>query len=462
MNKDGFIKEHIYAFAFVYRLVDLFVLAVTAYFAVYVVDGEFTYAHVAMTLGVILIYLFTSDLFGLYRSWRGDSYSHLVWATFRVLAVSFVALVLVSFLTSSENLFSRELLTIWFIISFITCNVWRYVMFAFLLRIRRQGHNRRTYAIIGGTEAGIKLRNHIDAHPELGLEFKGFYDDRRSARLPCDRVGSFNEAIELARSGEVDQIYIALTLRAEERINELLLKCGDSTCDVYMVPDLLTFNLLNSRVHYIGEQVSLSVYESPYMGSFRVLKRTIDIVFSIGILGLIAFPMLVIAAAIKFSTRGPIIFKQRRYGLGGKQIEVWKFRTMTTADNGDNVKQATKNDNRVTPLGRILRKHSLDELPQFINVLRGDMSIVGPRPHAVAHNEEYRHKVTYYMLRHKVKPGITGWAQINGWRGETDTLDKMEQRVEHDLEYMRRWTPWLDIKIIFMTVFRGFNDDNVY
>lgn len=462
MNRSGFMREHIAASAVVYRLVDVAVIAVTAYLAVYITAGTFGYAHAAMTMVVILSHLFMSDLFGLYRSWRGDRYNHLMWATFRVLAVSFIALGSISFIAFSESILSRELLLVWFIGSFVLFNAWRYVTFAFLLRIRRLGHNRKTYAIIGVTEAGIKLRNYIDTHPELGLDFKGFFDDRRSARLPCDRDGNFDAAIQLARTGEVDQIYIALTLRAEDRINEILLKCGDTTCDVYMVPDLLTFNLLNSRVQYMGDQVSLSVYESPYMGSFRVLKRMIDIVFSVGILAVIALPMLAIAVGIKLTTRGPILFKQRRYGLGGKHIEVWKFRTMTTADDGDNVKQVTKHDDRVTPLGRVLRKHSLDELPQFFNVLHGEMSIVGPRPHAVAHNEEYRHKVSYYMLRHKVKPGITGWAQVNGWRGETDTLDKMEQRVEHDLEYIRRWTPWFDIQIIFMTVFRGFNDDNVY
>jgi putative colanic acid biosynthesis UDP-glucose lipid carrier transferase len=176
----------------------------------------------------------------------------------------------------------------------------------------------------------------------------------------------------------------------------------------------------------------------------------------------IAIPMLVIAAAVKITSPGPVIFKQIRYGLDGKAIKVWKFRSMSTMDNGSSVKQATKNDARITPLGAFLRRTSLDELPQFINVLQGQMSIVGPRPHAVAHNEEYRKLIKGYMLRHKVKPGITGWAQINGWRGETDTLDKMEKRVEYDLAYIRNWTVWLDVKIVFLTVFKGFINKNAY
>ncbi|MCP3673608.1 MAG: exopolysaccharide biosynthesis polyprenyl glycosylphosphotransferase [Gammaproteobacteria bacterium] len=175
-----------------------------------------------------------------------------------------------------------------------------------------------------------------------------------------------------------------------------------------------------------------------------------------------ALPMLVIAGIIKLTSKGPVLFKQDRYGLDGRSIKVWKFRSMTTTDNGDNVVQAKKNDARITPFGSFIRKTSLDEFPQFFNVLQGTMSIVGPRPHAVAHNEEYREQIGCYMLRHKVKPGITGWAQINGCRGETDTIDKMESRINYDLEYMRRWSVFFDLKIVFITIFKGFSGSNVY
>lgn len=462
MHKHGFIREHYYAFAFLYRLIDLVLIVLALRVAVYISDVEFTYKNATLALSAVLAHLYFSDLMGLYRSWRGDSFKHMFVTVFGVLSGSFIVLILFAFLTSNLDVFSRKMLATWSILTLVSFNGWRYFLFLYLKKIRTDGLNTRSYAIIGGTEAGLKLQQHIELHPELGLKFKGFYDDRRSSRLPCERVGTFDDAILMAKNGELDQLYVALSLRAETRINDILLKCGDTTCDVFMVPDLLTFNLINSRVHYIGDQVSLSVYESPYLGSFSSLKRTIDIVFSVGILLVVAIPLLLISIAVLLDGRGPILFKQRRYGLGGKPFEVWKFRTMTTAEDGMNVKQAQKNDPRVTPIGKFLRKYSLDELPQFFNVLKGDMSIVGPRPHAVAHNEEYRQKVAYYMLRHKVKPGITGWAQINGWRGETDTLDKMQQRIEHDLEYMRSWSPWLDIKIIFLTIIRGFTDDNVY
>jgi putative colanic acid biosynthesis UDP-glucose lipid carrier transferase len=463
MHKHGFFREHQFAFSFLYRLVDLGILSAMLLLSTWICEIQFSYLHTTLGLSAILSFLYFSDLFGLYRSWRGNNYREIFLVLAGVVFGTFVVIALLGFLTKNTDILSRKMVFYWGGMFFAISAFWRYSLHLFLKELRKHGRNRRTFAIVGGTEAGVKLREYVNRHPELGMEFRGFFDDRRGHRLPCSRAGSFDDAIDLAREGRIDQIYIALSLRAEERINEIIMKCGDTTCDVYMVPDLLTFNLINARVQNIGEQVSLSVFESPYLGRFRPLKRTIDIVFSLGILTGIAIPMLVIAALIKITDpNGPIFFKQKRYGLSGKPIEVLKFRSMTTTDNGPVVQQATRDDPRVTRLGRILRKHSLDELPQFINVLKGDMSIVGPRPHAVAHNEEYRKKVDYYMLRHKVKPGITGWAQINGWRGETDTLDKMQRRIDHDLEYIRRWSPWLDIKIIFLTIFKGFNDDNVY
>jgi putative colanic acid biosynthesis UDP-glucose lipid carrier transferase len=207
---------------------------------------------------------------------------------------------------------------------------------------------------------------------------------------------------------------------------------------------------------------TVSVYETPFYGVDGSLKRIEDVVLSSLILLLIAIPMVLIAIGVKLSSPGPVLFKQTRYGLDGRRIAVWKFRSMSVTEDGAHVPQAQKNDPRVTKFGAFLRATSLDELPQFINVLRGEMSIVGPRPHAVAHNEAYRKQINGYMLRHKVKPGITGWAQINGWRGETDTLEKMEGRIEHDLWYIRSWSVLLDLKIILQTVFRGFAGRNVY
>ncbi|MGL9681222.1 exopolysaccharide biosynthesis polyprenyl glycosylphosphotransferase, partial [Escherichia coli] len=204
------------------------------------------------------------------------------------------------------------------------------------------------------------------------------------------------------------------------------------------------------------------LFVSRLIGINMLFKRLEDILVSSIILLFISPILLIISLAVKLSSNGPVIFKQIRYGMDGKPIQVWKFRSMTVMENDDKVVQATKNDIRVTKVGKFLRSTSLDELPQFFNVLFGQMSVVGPRPHAVSHNEQYRTLIQGYMLRHKVKPGITGLAQINGWRGETDTLEKMEKRVEYDLLYIRGWSIWLDLKIIFLTIFKGFINKSAY
>jgi putative colanic acid biosynthesis UDP-glucose lipid carrier transferase len=295
---------------------------------------------------------------------------------------------------------------------------------------------------------------------------KGIFDDREASRLPDELqsqvVGTIEDALEAANRGEIDFIYIAMPMSAENRIMDILNRCSDTTCSVYIIPNFFIYNLLNARWQTVGSVQTLSVFDTPFQGANNVLKRAEDLILSACILVLIAIPMLVIAIGIKATSTGPIIFKQNRYGLDGRQIKIYKFRSMLTEDNGEKVEQVTVDDKRVTPFGAFLRRRSLDELPQFFNVLQGRMSIVGPRPHAVAHNEQYRKLIEGYMLRHKVKPGITGWAQINGFRGETKTVNKMVKRVEYDLEYIHRWSVWLDIKIITMTIFKGFVDKNAY
>ncbi|MBN8614076.1 MAG: undecaprenyl-phosphate glucose phosphotransferase [Deltaproteobacteria bacterium] len=251
-------------------------------------------------------------------------------------------------------------------------------------------------------------------------------------------------------------------MRAEARVTELLQGLADTTASVYYVPDFYVFDLLHGRWTLLADVPLISIFETPFYGVDGVVKRIEDIV--LGVLAvLVASPvMLATAIAIKLTSKGPVFFKQRRYGLNGEVIEVLKFRSMRTQDDGAVVKQATKNDDRITPVGKFIRRTSVDELPQLFHVVTGSMSLVGPRPHAVAHNEEYRTRIKRYMLRHKVKPGLTGWAQVNGWRGETDTLEKMEKRIEHDLEYIRRWGLLFDLWIIFLTIFGRKVRQNAY
>jgi putative colanic acid biosynthesis UDP-glucose lipid carrier transferase len=257
-------------------------------------------------------------------------------------------------------------------------------------------------------------------------------------------------------------VYLALPLRAENRVREIVEALQDTTASLYIVPDVFIFSLLQANTTDLRGIPLISLWETPFYGINSMVKRIEDIILSIVIL-LITFPLiLIISLGVKLSSKGPIIFKQRRYGLDGKEILVYKFRTMKMLEDGPDVPQATRDDPRVTPFGSFLRRTSMDELPQFLNVLKGSMSIVGPRPHAVAHNEYYRRRIRGYMLRHKVRPGITGWAQVNGFRGETETLEKMEKRIEYDLEYLCRWSVVFDIKIIFLTLFLPLKDHHAY
>jgi putative colanic acid biosynthesis UDP-glucose lipid carrier transferase len=317
-------------------------------------------------------------------------------------------------------------------------------------------------------DLGIQLARNIKASPEIGLRLAGFYDDRpakRTADLPREfgkRVGDLDELVRRAQLGTVDTVYITFPMRAEARIRSLLERLADSAVSVYIVPDFFVFELLHARWTNAGGLPTVSVFENPLYGVDGLLKRTADLVLGAALLAAAAVPMLVIAVLIKLSSPGPVFFRQRRYGLDGREILVWKFRSMTCCDNGSIVRQATLGDDRVTPIGRVLRRTSLDELPQLFNVLEGSMSLVGPRPHANAHNEQYRTQIGGYMLRHKVKPGITGLAQVSGYRGETETLDKMAQRVACDHQYIREWSFGLDLKILFKTLRVVMAQSNAY
>ena len=243
---------------------------------------------------------------------------------------------------------------------------------------------------------------------------------------------------------------------------DLLDDLRDTTASIYYVPDIFVFDLIQARSGEIHGIPVVAMCETPFYGYRGVAKRMTDIILSAVILALTLPLFVIVAMLVKFSSPGPVIFKQRRYGLDGREIAVYKFRTMRVTEDGEKIRQASKSDSRITPIGGMLRRSSLDELPQLINVLQGRMSLVGPRPHAVAHNEEYRKLIKGYMVRHKVLPGITGLAQVNGCRGETSQLEDMEARVNYDLDYLRHWSPMLDIKIILLTAVKVFRDDKAY
>ncbi|HHC6643881.1 TPA: undecaprenyl-phosphate glucose phosphotransferase [Vibrio parahaemolyticus] len=466
MKHKGLIRSYEMEFAFLYRLSDLAVI-VTFMLLLVLKDTNTSMDKDYVILSFVggISFLFMAESGNLYRSWRTSSFREQMFIVCISWLMTSALLFMVLYFSEVYPLFDRNILALWVTITPALLLAWRVTFRTVLAYLRKMGFNTRTAIIIGQTPHGITLANEIQSHTEHGVLFDGFYDERSSDRLPSSEYpikGAVNQALERAKRGEVDYVYIAMPMHAKERIASILNQFSDTTANTYLIPDFFTYNLLHSRWDQIGQVQTLSVFDTPFAGVSSWIKRFEDILFSSIILVLISPILLAIAIGIKLTSKGPVIFKQHRYGLDGRKIEVWKFRSMTTMDQGPNIKQATKNDPRITPFGGFLRRTSLDELPQFINVLQGTMSIVGPRPHAVAHNEEYRQIVARYMLRHKVKPGITGWAQINGYRGETDTLDKMEKRVEFDLDYIHHWSVWMDIKIIFLTVFKGFTGSNAY
>lgn len=313
---------------------------------------------------------------------------------------------------------------------------------------------RRTAVIVGAGSLGHKLARAL--RESQGVICVGYFDDRHPDRLhpeaSTQTLGRLNQVSDYVRAHGVREVYITLPLGSQPRIVALLEQVQDTTASLFFVPDVFGISIIQGRLQDVSGVPVVGICETPFTGTNKLVKRVSDIILAALILALISPFLLLIAIGVKLSSPGPVLFKQRRNGLDGEEIIVYKFRSMRTLDDGKVVKQATKGDPRITRFGAILRRTSLDELPQFINVLQGRMSIVGPRPHAVAHNEEYRKLIKAYMVRHKVKPGITGWAQVNGLRGETDTVDKMKARVEYDLEYLRNWSLALDLQIIVRTI----------
>jgi len=361
--------------------------------------------------------------------------------------------------------------------------------------------------IVGMNEQGMALAGRIHETRYSRIELSGFFDDRSQDRLyeatrgairgvmqgvthgvtqgitqgitqvtqeygglretqhEAQRgrlLGRLRELPDFVKENRIQFIYLSLPMASQPRILHVLDELKDTTASIYFVPDMFITDLIQGRSGSVCGMPVISVCESPFTGSNGLIKRASDIILSLLILMLIAPLLLLIAIAIKLDSPGPIIFKQRRYGLDGEEILVYKFRSMRVCEDGDTIRQAQKGDARITRIGAFLRKNSLDELPQFVNVLQGRMSIVGPRPHAVAHNEIYRNLIKGYMIRHKVKPGITGWAQVNGYRGETRTLDKMQARIDHDLDYLRNWSLRLDLHIILKTILVILKDRAAY
>ena len=440
-------------------------IAIGLLYLITVLSGHaFSANHVVLA---ILTFLISCTVFGWSDPWRDASASNvlmlgksivLAWTAIVVLLLFF------AYVAGLSGLFLQRETLIWLAVTPPVLLLGQIILQKASSGLH--GKSTRSVVMVGVNELSVKLAERVDENPDLRMEVSGFFDDRNSARQPEDRkvplLGSMADIPSYVRNNNINTIFISQPISAQPRIRKLLNELQDTTASIYFIPDIYVFDLIQARFDSVAGLPVVAICESPFTGVNSMVKRGSDIVLAL-IIQLMLLPvMLGIAIAIKATSPGPVIFRQRRYGLDGEEIIVYKFRSMTVCEDGARVVQATRNDQRITRVGAFLRRTSLDELPQFFNVLQGRMSIVGPRPHAVAHNELYRKQIKGYMLRHKVRPGITGWAQVNGFRGETDTLDKMEARIAYDLDYLRRWSLALDLWIIARTVGVVLKRDNAY
>jgi putative colanic acid biosysnthesis UDP-glucose lipid carrier transferase len=375
-------------------------------------------------------------------------------------------LLAIGFITKYSVDFSRRVVLTWAAVTPAVLIVVTMCLHELKQRLLYDPASARRVAFAGCNEVSLTLARRIGNGGAAGMSVEGFFDDRSAERLglsPGARLlGTLPDLAAFVKRNKIDVVFVALPVSHIRRVVQLLDELRDTTASVYYVPDIYAIDLIQARSGELLGVPVVALCETPFYGYRGAVKRIIDIALAAVVL-LMATPlMLALAVLVRLSSPGPVIFKQRRYGLDGREIMVYKFRTMNVIEDGPNIVQASKADARITGVGRFMRRYSLDELPQLVNVLQGHMSLVGPRPHAVAHNEEYRKLIKGYMIRHKVPPGITGLAQVNGCRGETARVEDMQARVDYDLEYLRHWSPLLDFKILFLTAVRLLRDENAY
>jgi Undecaprenyl-phosphate glucose phosphotransferase len=385
-------------------------------------------------------------------------------------SVVMLGLIVVGFLFKVSSEFSRLWVAVWFAAAFVGMVALRGALCLMARRWVAQGRLTRNVAIVGGGEHGERLIAALNRADDEGVNVIGFFDDR-SDRTPSEilgvpNVGTTDDLVVYARYNRVDQIVVALPWAPEQQVLQVLRRLRSLPIDIHLAPDLVGFRLTRACYAHLGGVPLLHVFHRPLADWHSVVKAIEDRTLAVLLLLFFAPLFLLTAIAIKLDSPGPVFFRQKRYGFNNHLIGVYKFRTMFHHLRDEKAERlATRNDPRVTRVGAFLRKTSIDELPQLINVLKGEMSIVGPRPHALsakAADRLYEEVVAEYAARHRVKPGITGWAQVMGWRGETDTIEKIQKRVEHDLYYIENWSLGFDIKILVLTFFALLKTDNAY
>jgi len=465
----GFLRDHPGLLVLAKRLSDLLVLwaaALLSHAIVYAPGSEMPLLREAVPWAMVVVAVGLGEM-GLYRTTRSTRLMREIEMLSAGWMLSMGLLAAYFWIRGRLDVQLLMWLALWLAAGWSGSVALRGVSRSLMGALRRRGFNQRTVVIAVASELGRQVARQLRERPDLGISVVGYFDDRDPGRLAAADgapvLGSVAAMCDFVDEKGIDQVWIALPFRAEARIREILHNLRHSTADVCLVPDVFQFSLLNQSLDEVAGIPLVALNPSPLQGVSGLVKALEDRVLALAILLLVSPLMLLVALAVRLDSPGPVLFKQRRRGLRDETIEVWKFRTMRAHFQAPGTYTlATRHDARVTAVGAFLRRTSLDELPQFVNVLQGRMSIVGPRPYPIEINNEYKDVIDRYMLRHKVKPGITGWAQVNGLRGALDTPGKMERRVQHDLYYIENWSLWFDLKIIALTIVRGFVHENAY
>ncbi|WP_031479026.1 undecaprenyl-phosphate glucose phosphotransferase [Maridesulfovibrio frigidus] len=395
-------------------------------------------------------------MIGVYKDWASSDIvsecNRIVIGVFLV----FATMLMLGYFFKVSSIYSRRVILLWIIIWPLFLCAERVFVKKILFRLLLEPRGYKSAVIAGSGPISSSLAKWIKENPWAGVRIEGFFDSTSSVcngSFPC--LGALNDLPQFVKDNNIQIVYLTLPMREEILLNRVLRDLEDSTAQVYFFPDMSIFkHLMGADIAHVAGKTAIVMRSSPFQGLSGFVKRCEDLVLGSLILMLISPVMLAIAIGIKLTSKGPVIFKQWRYGLEGEPFKIYKFRTMKVLEDGYDFIPATEGDLRITSFGLFLRKNSLDELPQFFNVLGGSMSVVGPRPHAVKMNEEYRSHVPGYMLRHISKPGITGLAQINGYKGEIHNDEDMKKRISCDIQYLQNWSFFLDIEIILKTMFK--------
>ena len=466
-SESHFFSKHAALLDIALRVSDVLVITITA-----LVVYRFEFGHLQMGVAypaglirTILLALVIFPMAGIYRSWRGENLRVEIARLWMAWSAVMVVLLATAWALKTTGEYSRIGAGTWFVLAGIVLSLDRLLLRWALGHIRTRGVDSRRVLLIGSTQAGQRIVAAARKKAWAGLDIIGYvrtpYDQVELQGVNC--LGDFDDVGGSFDEWAPDQVWVALPMRAESLIQQVLQLTIDKPSIIRLVPDFFGYELINHHAAVLGGVPVITLRASRVEGHAGVIKAIEDRFIALLLILLLSPAMLLIALGVKLSSKGPVLFKQKRHGLGGKEFEVMKFRSMRVHEETQGtVTQARRRDARVTRFGRFLRSSSLDELPQLLNVLQGDMSIVGPRPHAVEHNRQFSDKLRGYMQRHGVKPGMTGLAQIRGFRGETDTIEKMVSRVECDISYIREWSLWLDLKIIFSTPFALIKSRNAY